>query len=312
MNKNSFVSASILAAWGLLPLAVNAVPNPKLSPATVSGWGIDDWNTSTLKSSPASSVDANGNNVPGIFQGACPWITTAMTGAFGQPYNPNTNPGGQWQWAAGAFAGEANDLTVTDYKPWVVTPITTVNGFNLDYSGTIFNKNFPNAYVAQAQDAGGATFGLNYTRQAGDPQSMVFIQALQDITMPPNAPSTTTYKLDNTPGSGLPQYGGASSYNNAVGGVSKMADGPFRSEQDPATEDYSYDIEFQTVLASFTAAGPNGGNFYTLYPYAEAWGFTYVNTDVVPEPSTYIAAVLMLVPCGTSAWRRLRSSRKAA
>jgi len=272
---------------------------------------VDDWNTSTLKSNPASSV-VGGNNVPGILNGACPWITTAMTGAYGQPYNATSNPTGQWQWAGAAFTGEAGDLTVTDYKPWVVTPITTVNGYTLDYSGTIFNKNFPGAYVAQAQDAGGATFGLNYTIQAGDPKNMVFIQALQDISTPPGGPSTTIYKLDNTAGSGLPQYGGASTYQNSVGGVSSMADGPFRSEQDPATEDYSYDIEFQTVLASYTGTGPNGGPFYTLYPYAEAWGFTYTNTDVVPETSTYIGAALMLLPFGTGTVRKLRALRQAA
>lgn len=305
--------ASVLVIGGILPLTVNALPNPATSPASVSGWGVDDWNTSTLKSNPASSVDGNGNNVPGIYNGACSWITTAMTAAYKAPGTAAS--GAQWNWAAAPFAGELGDLTVTDYKPWVVQPITTVNGFSLDYTGTIFNANFGGAnqgtYKAQAQDAGGATFGLNYTRAAGDPQNMVFIQALQDITTSPTG-STTTYKLDNNAGSGFPQYGGASTYgNNNAGQVSKMADGPFRSEQDPATEDFSYDIEFQTVLASYSTI--NGKGFYTLYPLAEAWGFTYVNSDVrpVPEPSTYIAGALMLLPFGTSALRRLRALRKA-
>jgi hypothetical protein len=280
MKKHSFFIACSLAVWGLLPVAANAAANPKTSPATVSKWGVDDWNTSTLI---PNTVDANGNNTPTLFNGPCQWITTAMNTFIG------TNANYKYQWANAAFANLKGDLTVTDYKPWVVNPINLVNGFNL--------------MPRTSGDKGGATFGLTYTPKAGDPTSVLFIQAYQEILYPGpgNGGATINVNLDNS--GGAPQYGGASSYAAAS---SKMADRPFDSEPE-AQEGYHTDVEFQTAIATYATAA--GVTTLTIYPLEEWWGYQYSNTDV-PEPSTCLAGALMLLPFGTRALRRLRASRK--
>jgi hypothetical protein len=284
MNIKKILIVSVLSGGGLGPLACQAA----LAPASASGWGVDDWNTSTLIPNTVNG----GNNTPAIYNGACPWITTAMN-AFCNTYTAS------YQWA-NPFANLASDLTVSDYAAWVVNPNANgnVNGFNL---------------VNRASgDKGGATFGLTYTPKAGDPTSVIFIQAYQEILYGLNGnfnTPTTNVKLDNG-GIGLPQYGGASSY---TAGVSKMADRPFDSELDNAQfpEGYNTDVQFQTVVAVDNGKALNGDENYTLYQYSEWWGYQYSNTDLapVPEASTFLAGALMLVPFATGLPRKLKTTR---
>jgi hypothetical protein len=282
MNINKILTVSALTVGGLWPLSGQAA----LSPATASGWGVDDWNTSTL----IPNTVVNGNNTPAIYTSQCAWITAAMN-AFCNTYKAS------YQWAP-AFANLASDLTVSDYAAWVVNPNANspVNGFNL----------VPRA----SGDKGGATFGLTYTPKAGDPTSVIFIQAYQEILYGLNGNfnnPTTNVKLDTSAPQKGPQYGGASSY---TAGVSKMADRPFDSELDTAMfpEGYNTDVEFQTVVAVNNGLDANGDVNFTLYNYAEWWGYQYSNTDVrpVPEPTTCLAGALMLVPFGTALVRRIR------
>ena len=109
-------------------------------------------------------------------------------------------------------------------------------------------------------------------------------------------------KLDNS--GATPWYGGASSYTAAV---SKMGDEPFDSEPE-AKEGYHTDVQFQTVIAVENVV--NGIDNLTLYQAAEWWGYQYSNVEV-PEPSTCIAGVLLLLPLGASTVRLLRKKRTA-
>jgi hypothetical protein len=280
---SSLKSPSIICLLAALGACLLSTPSyAALAPATASGIGIDDWNTSTLN---PNTVIA-GNNTPNIFTGQCPWLTTAMN-AFCTTYTAS------YQWAA-AFANEASDLKVTDYAAWVVNPDANspVNGFNLQ--------------SRPSGDKGGATFGLTYTPKAGDPTKVLFIQAYQEILygLNGNPNPVTNVKLDNG-GIGLPQYGGASSY---AAGASKMADRPFDSETDTAMfpEGYHTDVQFQTVVAVDNGKDANGDENYTLYQYAEWWGYQYSNSEV-PEPVTILAGALPLVLLIKAGFRRCRA-----
>jgi hypothetical protein len=276
----------VTGAFGLVVvLAVSSLPiaSPAaLAPATATGWGIDDMNTSTLIPNTVN----NGKNTPDFFTGQCPWITAAMNSFVA------ANPNNTWTWAVPTFNLMA-DLTVVDYSAWVVTSPNTANGFAL--SGGVAGK-----------DAGGADFGLTYKPTApGSPANILFIQAYQEILYGRNGNPNpqTNIRLDNGGGAG-PQYGGASSYGAAE---SKMGDEPYDSETDanPSPEGYHTDVQFQTVIAVNNPA--NGKNNYTLYQGAEWWGYQYTNTDV-PEPATVIAGalpVVLLVARGIRQWRLL-------
>jgi hypothetical protein len=225
-----------------------------------------------------------------------------------------------YTWAP-AFNNLASDLKVTDYSAWVVTSPNSAGGFNLD-DGIV------------GQDVGGCDFGLTYTPKNGDPKNVFFIQAyVADRNGVISAaaldngggPSVTKVGRGATAG-----YGGATSYTAAA---SSMGDEPYRGEVEPpggAPEPPNYyaQFQFQTVVAVDNGIGANGKDNLTLYKYSEWWGYNYTTSDAraaaqaplvndfnnfvpVPEPSTYIAGALMLVPFGTSALRRLRALRKA-
>lgn len=271
MTKRSLIMASALAIGGILPLACNA----GLTPATASGWGVDDWNTSTLIPNQVN----NGKNTPTYYTAApCPWITTAMNAFVA------ANANYTYQWAA-PFANLQSDLKVTDYSAWVVTSPNTANGFALSGGVT-------------GQDVGGADFGLTYTPKNGDPTSVFFIQAyLANRNGVIAAPA-----LDNG-GGATPWYGGASSYTAAV---SKMGDEPYRTEVETQDPSYYANFQFQTVVAIDTKA--NGKDNLTLYQASEWWGYNYTTTDIspVPEPSTWITGALLLLPFGARTIRMLR------
>lgn len=272
------VPCLLLAALLLsLPSSVDAA----LTPATATGVGQDDKNTSTL----IPNTVINGNNTPTYFTGQCDWITTAMNAFVG------ANANYTWQWANPAFNLQA-DLTVVDYSAWVVTSANTANGFAL--TGGVSGK-----------DAGGADFGLTYMpTAAGSPANVFFIQAFQEILYPGygNGGATVNVKLDNK--GATPWYGGASSYTAAV---SKMGDEPYDSEPE-AQEGYHTDVQFQTVIAVDNVA--NGKDNLTLYQGAEWWGYQYSNIEV-PEPATILAGLLLLIPFGVSTLRISRKNRVA-
>jgi len=269
MKKNSFFIVSAFAIVGLLPLTSNAA----LTPASASGFGVDDMNTSTLNPNTVNG----GNNTPTLFTGQCPWITTAMSAFVG------ANASYTYTWAVPTF-NLASDLSVSDYSAWVVTSPNTANGFA--FTGGITNK-----------DCGGADFGLTYTpTAAGSPQNVFFIQAYQEIL---NG-AAPVVALDNGTNA-TPWYGGASTYAAAA---SKMGDEPYDSEPE-AKEGYHTDVQFQTVVAVDNVV--SNVNNLTLYQDAEWWGYQYSNIDAVPEPSTWalFAAALALVPCRNRVLRKL-------
>jgi hypothetical protein len=276
-----FIGPLVAAALCFLPTPGRAA----LSPATASGVGVDDNNTSTLTPNTVNG----GNNTPTFYTAQCPWITTTMNAFVA------ANPAYSWAWAVPTFNLQS-DLTVSDYSAWVVTSPNTANGFPLTGG------------VAGA-DAGGADFGLTYTPTAmNSPQNIFFIQAYQEILYPGygSAGATTNVKLDNL-GKATPWYGGASSYTAAV---SKMGDEP-ADEEPEGQEGYHTDVEFQTVVAVDNGAGPAGSGItdsLTLYQGAEWWGYLYSNVEV-PEPATLFPAALLLL-FGVSTRRTLRR-RKA-
>src|SRR5438067_8001537 len=107
MKMKSLFLVSVLAVAGLVSLTSSAAI---FAPATATGFGVDDTNTSTLN---PNTINA-GKNTPTYFTGQCPFITDGMNSFVA------ANPNYTWTWAVPAFNLQS-DLTVSDYYAWVVT-----------------------------------------------------------------------------------------------------------------------------------------------------------------------------------------------
>jgi len=312
MNKNSLIV--VLALTGLSPVASNAILTPATStgsPVKPVGGGTGPnvfVNTSTLIPNTVNG----GNNTPAFYTGQCPWITSAMNTFCAASAGTWT-----YTWAAPTFNLTA-DLTVSDYYAWTVTSPNSANGFAL--GGGINNANI-----------GGCDFGLTYNQAGGgaanaakSPSSVFFIQAY----VADRNGVVSGAALDNGGGASMtkvgagaaPYYAGATSQTAAV---SKMGDEPLKGT---STAPYYAQFQFQTVIAVDNVV--RGVNNLTLYQGSEWWGYNYTATApaaagiglvndfpnfvAVPEPSTYVAGAMLLLPFAKSSLRRLRSLRKAA
>jgi hypothetical protein len=233
---------------------------------TVTAWGQDDWNTSTLVPSPVTAVYS------------CPWVDTGLA-------NAGFTPANGWNFV---YAGQANaafvqpDLTITRYDPWVVN---SPNVVGLD--GVTRNRGVVN------QDAGGAVFQLKYTPHGTDPVNIHFIQAYSESL---NGGAFSSH-LDNG-GSTSPFYDalGVSGLHTLAGNASWFQDTPYDSEME--IEDYHTDVQFQVFICTDAVAA--GVHTVTLYG-GDWWGYQYSTTDV-PAP----ASLALLSAGGLLASRRRR------
>ena len=272
----------LAAGLGSLPIASHAAQ-------TVSGFGPDDWNTSTLIPDPPTFVGF-GNAVA-----QCPWINSAMT-AF-----DTAHPSWTYTWSTVSLQSR---VSVSEYFPWVVTA-PTINAPAPDGGIFIHADN-------QSADRGGAGFSMLYTPQNGDPVNIGFVSAYQEILYDTNS-TTTNVRLDVTNNAPTPFYNNsyAGAVNRGTNHIGWMLDSPYDSEPGPATnqlaeaEGYHTDVEFQTVVAVDTGAGGGFAHNVVLYN-GFWWGYQYTNVDV-PEPSMMGLLCLGTFGLGLVQWRRKRT-----
>jgi len=309
--KNDCVSnAARFKSFGILFLALGLLTVPAVSshaqigPATATGYGPDDFDSSTLTPYPVITVGA-GTTVP-----QCPWINSGLANSGFTAAN-----GWVFTWANDiSFLQPA--LTINTYTPWVVNNNAGTNNM-IGGDGVNYNRNVNN------QDAGGADFQLTYTPTGSAPtNNLHWIQAYQESF---NG-GAYSVSLDNFGGVGGSSFKGTNAspfydgfQTNGVRGASGIGtltnngswflDIPYDFE---AFTNFSNagageesltntSVQFQVVLSSDTIIG--GTNFVTIYG-GDWWGYTYSNFDAVPEPS-----LLGLVAVAGAAWilRRRRS-----
>lgn len=320
-----------LLAFGILPaIATHAatVPNPvngsypQNSTPTVTAWGVDDNNTSTLVPYPAQ------------FYTFCPWVALAQQGSDFAP----------WTFT---FAGNGNaipnipqaDLTVNIYSAWAA-----INDPVTDLSGT--QRARPMNNNATRADAGGADWELTYVPNATganplDPTNISFLQVARFRTCDSTDDLTCTwsnytYVFDNGGDTTTPFYVqsggiGGNGITNGVGGSTVtnanaqwMFDIPYLTCENSGTPQsagigigasancrggtdgsvLASDVQFQVFVATRAA------NAVTLYGGLQ-WGYLYTNTDA-PEPSSLALAgagmaFLAIQIVRTRASRRQRS-----
>jgi hypothetical protein len=263
-----------LACIGINVFSVVPARAIVLDPATkVTGTFGDDVHSSTLY------TDGSGNPVQVT---SCPWIMPALQGAG----FTNNN----WNFSfAGAAASQFffNDITVVKYEAQVGTP-----GKFTDPAGTVWGGYYTN------QEAGGAYFQLKYTPQAGDPQNVHWIQAVNS-TYGWGTPAQNSVHLD-WDGSATPFYD-----NFSAAGSNYFFDVPFAKEFEYEGHPVA-DVQFQVFLAVDNIVG--GTNNVTMYG-GEWWGYQYDAVEIVPEPT--IGALIMFGIFSVSIMRRrcLKSRR---
>jgi hypothetical protein len=260
---------------------------------TVTAFGQDDNNTSTLMPFGAQYITASGFLANAIVNSAfnnANWVFRFVNGTT-TPFVP------------------AADFTVNTYSAWVVT-----NDPVADPGGTIRSRPVVNA------DGGGSDFALTYTARAGttDPGSATihFLQIFQESL---NG-GAATFHLDNGQ-AGTPFYdpGAVSSIGAAN---SWMFDIPYDCENgltgevqnnQPTCQGGTDEILLSSALSfqTFVALDTLAGGVHTVNLYGGmAWGSLYTNSDI-PEPALGMLSGAVLIVFATRKLRRKRPERSA-
>jgi hypothetical protein len=287
--------ALIIAAWVSLATSGHAQLTPITAGPT---FGSDDWNTATL--TPSSIIPVGG----GTTVAQCPWINTGLADlgyVLSNGWNISWANDGTWV---------QNVVTVNQYYAWVKNEPSVVAP-----NGT----NYPGRAKYQNTDAGGAIFGLTYNPGANNPTNVHFIQAYEESF---NGGSFT-FHLDNGGtaawNAGLPWYdwqgaaggpgtanGGTSPTNNAIGSWFLDTPADFEAATYAAPSGLGEEkltnsvVQFQVVVAVDNTVG--GTNNVTLYG-GDWWGYTYSNSDTIPEPSTFLLVAFGILGM-VRLWRR--------
>ncbi len=301
MNTSSLKAAIWLLVAAVLaatPCLGNTVPNPvwgnypQATTPSATGFGIDDWNKTTLVPYPVQ------------YYTFCPWVGLAQPGSAFATWTFNFVGGG-------ANQIPQSDLGVNIYSAWAVIndPMTGLNG--TQYARP------PNNNATRA-DAGGADFELTYTPNAaggtpGDPRGISFLQVYRerfcnstnDLTCTWSAysyffdtSSRTSPFYAGVGGTGVTMGVGGSPVTNPA--AQWMLDIPYDCENSgtpnaPALNlvnspscrggtdgaVLATDVQFQTFPATFV------GTTVTIYRGLQ-WGYFYSNADPVPEPGSIL------------------------
>jgi hypothetical protein len=247
---------------------------------TVTGFGVDDSNTTTLVPTHYITASTFLNNAIANSDFNTPtWVFRFVNGTT-TPFIP------------------AGDLTVNTYSPWVVTSNPVA-----DPGGSLQSR------PVHGADAGGANFALTYQPRAGttDPGA-ASIHFLQIYRYSDNG-QAATFHVDN-PSTSVPWYD--------AGGVSRigpnkswMFDIPYGTEDMTETGTAGQDerllsrvFDFQTFVAVDNFAG--GVHTVSLYG-GETWGYRYDNIDT-PEPATI--ALFAAGVAGLLGYASIRKFRK--
>lgn len=264
------------------------------------GWGWDDFNTSTLNPAPPTFLTA----LPSWFDDALV-SSVSIPGSYSRSF---ANPA-QWTFTFADTPVPTSDFIIYNYLAWVVNN----DGYNLPDGTAAYT------YTAVTGDVGGADFTLVYQPGFFDPGGPSNpINSLADVDFFQIVEATTTY-IDESTGQvtspstvyfvdngfdvSTPFYntsGGAWGYvySPVHGNVQIfMDDTPFRTEaqgpdgsgqNDSPPDILSITWEAQTFLAVDMGADATTENNVQLYGGVE-WGFTYDTSDT-PEPSTLTLA----------------------
>jgi hypothetical protein len=311
MNIGSFgkgASSVIFALAILLPTEGKA--NTMANQA--SGWGIDDWNLSTLN--PVQYITTS------------TWLPLAQaSSAFNTP-----------NWTFGFTTGSmvpAGDFSYVDLA-WVVIndPITDPNG--IPHARPMMDS-------TTEADVGGEDFELIYrpnyaSTSPNDPVNVVFLQMYQQSFCISSDDVTCTWWTDPTThfdyvsGATTPLYIASGGIGGVIAGqpnATWMFDNPDDCENSntprvPGLNEgdsqsciggtdgtiLASQVDFQTFIATDTVNGTN--HTVTLYG-GESWGYQYSNSDV-PEPATFmlVGGNLIFIAFG-GLWRVRQSSNSA-
>jgi len=305
------VAGAVLLALSLLA----AVCDAKTGSPSVTSFGWDDYNTSTL------------NPVPAQFLNATPaWFNQALPNAVGQPnlYQNSYANAAQWTFTFAGAAVPAGDLTATNYLAWVVKN----DAYNLP-DGT------PAVLRTVTGDVGGADYSLTYAPGAADPggpgnaialANVHFLQVLQITANFGNdatgvvTSTQTTNQIDNLANVNTPFYdvaGGANGTWTPMGGNPQkyLDDTPYTTEDsggygngqsDTAPILLSETDLFATFIAVDMGANGNTQNNVLLYG-GQSWSYTYSDTDV-PEPGALALLASAAIGALLYAWRERRAA----
>jgi hypothetical protein len=294
----------------ILALSVFAtVCEAKTGYPSVTAWGWDDQNTSTVNPAGAPFLTATPD-----------WLNQALPNSANQEnVGWNFNNAAQWTFTFAGNLVSADRLSSFVYTAWVVSN----DGYTL-----------PNGNPAQTRDVtgdvGGANYTLDYVPRAWDPggggdkgalANVHFLQIVQatsnygDDATGQVTSTITRYFLDGA-NANSPWYDATGTFGYANNSTEKwMDDTPYRTEdlggygdgQSDATPDLlSINWEANTFIAVDTGANGTTQNNVLLYGGRD-WGFIYSDTDV-PEPSTFaMVAVGALMIAGRSWFRRKAS-----
>lgn len=284
------LTISTFFVFAIVASATTAAP-------TATGFGTDDWNTSTLNPFGASYLTATPN-----------WLGSALPNSASQNNAGwGFNNAAQWTFTFANATVAAATLQSFNYSAWVVSN----DGYNLPNGNPAQTYNFANA------DVGGANYTLNYVPGANDPggansntalANVHFLQIVQATSNYGNdqtgqvTSSVTQYFIDNNGSNATPWYDGNFTFGYAGNNDSQkwIDDSPYRCENqgaggcnaDGTPNLLSITWQADTFLAVDTGANANTQNNVLLYG-GRNWGFMYTDTDA-PEPSALWTAALGL------------------
>jgi hypothetical protein len=295
------------------PISVNY---PRDYTPSVTAFGRDDWNTSTLNPYGVSYLTPGS---PDLMVGDSTWIQLAQRGS---PFAG---------WIFGFADGKSanlipnTDLKVNIYSAWVVIndPVTALDG--IPHARPMHDEQ-------TKADAGGADFELTYTPNAmlflspTDPTPVHFLQIVRTRSCISRDDLTCewtdySYRFDNL-GRDTPFYDVVSSFKGTIKGTNSqwMFDNPYSCE-DPGSDrrgvhesssmncispsdkpadggTLKEEKQFQTFVATYSDNNILGVPDVTLYGGVE-WGYIYTNQDrqrlsSAPEPGGFALASLRI------------------